>query len=85
MATRTRNSAQFKANVALEAIQAELTMPEQARKYGIHPATIDGWTEVAIESMVSALSRKAEVAPAIPQKDREKLHVPVPGYICWLG
>jgi len=34
---RRRFSADFKAKVALEAIEGELTMSELAKKHGVHP------------------------------------------------
>ncbi|MBI6630489.1 transposase [Pontibaca salina] len=48
MATRNRNSAEFKANVALEAIGAGLMMAELAKKHAIHPMVIDGWKKAAM-------------------------------------
>ena len=38
-----KNSAQFKAKVALEAIRGEKTVSELASQYEIHPPMIHGW------------------------------------------
>lgn len=45
MTKRKRYSAEFKAKVALEAIREELTTAELAKKYGVHPTMISGWSE----------------------------------------
>ncbi len=37
MAKRRNHSADFKAKVALEALREELTLPELAKKYDVHP------------------------------------------------
>ncbi len=41
--TRNRHTAAFKAKVALEAIAGHATVPELARRYGLHPTQIFKW------------------------------------------
>lgn len=53
MTQRKRYSAEFKANVALEAIRAEMSLAELAKKYSIHPTMISGWKKTAIENMAA--------------------------------
>tara|TARA_R110002049_G_scaffold177184_1_gene344279 strand:- start:10067 stop:10375 length:309 start_codon:yes stop_codon:yes gene_type:complete len=77
MTKRKHYSADFKAKVALEAIREELTTAELAKKYGVHPTMINGWKIAAIENMAAAFTRKTEQAPAITQKDVEKLHAKI--------
>ena len=43
MRTRRRFSAEFKAKVALEAIQGHETVAELATKYELHPTQIAAW------------------------------------------
>ena len=37
---RTRHTAEFKAKVALAAIREDATVPELAKRFGIHPTMI---------------------------------------------
>ena len=41
MAKQKRNTAEFKAKVALEAIREELTTAELSKKYEVHPTMIN--------------------------------------------
>ncbi len=78
MTKRKRYSAEFKAKVALEAIREELTTTsELAKKYGVHPTMVSGWKRAAIENMASAFGGAASSAPAISEKDVEKLHAKI--------
>jgi len=50
MAKKRKNySAQFKAKVALEAIQGMKTVPELASQYEVHPTIVNGWKRQLLE------------------------------------
>jgi len=59
---RKRHSADFKAKVALEAIQSELTVAQLVSKHGVHQTMISAWRKPAIEGMVASFAGKAEAA-----------------------
>jgi transposase len=61
MRTRRRFSAEFKAKVALEAIQGHLTVAELATKYEIHPTQIAVWKREAIEKLAQVFEEKGSV------------------------
>jgi hypothetical protein len=51
MRTRRRFSGEFKAKVALEAIQGHQTVAELATKVEVHPTQIAAWKREAIEKL----------------------------------
>ncbi len=58
MRTRRRFSGEFKAKVALEAIQGHQTVAELASRYELHPTQIAGWKREAIEKLANVLDEK---------------------------
>jgi transposase len=58
MRTRRRFSGEFKAKVALEAIQGHLTVAELATKYEVHPTQIGAWKREAVEKLATVFDEK---------------------------
>lgn len=74
---RRRFSADFKARVALEAIEGASTMAELAKKHGVHPNMISGWKRQAIEGMSELFDKRCESAAQSQQSEVEKLHAKI--------
>ena len=58
MRTRRRFSAEFKAKVALEAIQGHQTVAELATKHEVHPTQIAAWKREAVEKLAQVFDEK---------------------------
>ena len=58
MRTRRRFTAEFKAKVALEAIQSHRTVAELATKHELHPTQIAAWKREAIEKLAKVFDDK---------------------------
>ena len=64
--TKSRNKfdAAFKAKIALEALRDVATVPELAKRYGVHPNQIYGWKKLVLDNMASLFARGASAADA---------------------
>lgn len=75
--TRKRYSADFKAKVAPEALNGDLTLAQLAAEHGVHQTMISTWRKQAIDGMASVFSGKAEAAEASRKADVENLHAKI--------
>jgi transposase len=67
--TRTRHSAAFKAKVALAAIREQETVPELARRHGVHANQIYKWKRQFLEGAASVFERDADPAGGTERED----------------
>ena len=77
MRTRRRFTAEFKAKVALEAIQGNRTVAELATKHELHPTQIAAWKREAIEKLAKVFDDKGTEVQANRDAEVTKLHAKI--------
>src|SRR5665811_1205538 len=77
MRTRRRFSAEFKAKVALEAIQGHWTVAELATKHELHPTQIAAWKREAIEKLAKVFDEKGAAREQNRDAELTKLHAKI--------
>ena len=77
MRTRRRFTAEFKAKVALEAIQGNRTVAELATKHELHPTQIAAWKREAIEKLAKVFDDKGAEVHANRDAEVTKLHAKI--------
>lgn len=68
---RRQHSAQFKAQVGLEALKGIKPIHAIAAQHGVHPAQVTTWKKEAAERLPEVFARKAD-PDAVAAKEREK-------------
>jgi len=77
MKTRRRFTAEFKAKVALEAIQGHRTISELAAKHELHPNQITQWKRQAMENLANVFDDKGTEVQANRDAEVTKLHAKI--------
>ena len=71
---RRNHSPEFKARVALEAVQGIKTAAEIANEYEIHPVMVSNWKKELLEGLPKLFDQKTEKTDKSAEKEQEKLH-----------
>jgi len=77
MRTRRRFTAEFKAKVALEAIQGQRTIAELASRYELNPTQITAWKREAVEKFAKVFEDKGAEVQANRDAEVTKLHAKI--------
>jgi transposase-like protein len=71
--TRTRYQAGFKAKVALAAVSEQQTVPELARRFGVHPNQVYKWKKELQENASRVFETAAGPGGQGPEREGELL------------
>ena len=77
MKSRRRFTADFKAKVALEAIQGHRTVAELGKRHELHPNLIAQWKRQAIERLAKVFDDKSLEPTANREAEVTKLHAKI--------
>jgi transposase len=69
--SRKKFDAAFKAKVALEALREDSTVPDLAKRHGVHPNQIYTWKKQVQDNVASLFARGSGVT-ADGEEDRER-------------
>lgn len=70
--SRTRHDAAFKAKVALEAVKEQQTVPELARRYGVHTSQIYKWKAQFLAQAARVFETEGDAASNGGSSEREQ-------------
>ena len=77
MTARRRFTADFKANVALEALRGDRTIQEISARHKVHPNQVSAWKRQAVDGLGSVFSNGADKARMDHDSEVHDLHAKI--------
>jgi transposase len=71
---RRKHTAEFKARVAIEAIQGLKTVSEIAKEYEVHPVMVGTWKKEMLERLPELFQAQNAKKDQTADKEKEELH-----------
>lgn len=74
MSRRSKHSAEFKAQVARDAIEGRFTLSELAAKYEVHQNMISRWKQEALEGLSDIFTKRKSREEKDTEKEKDELY-----------
>lgn len=74
MSRRSKHPAEFKAQVAKEAIEGRYTLSELSAKYEVHQNMISRWKQEALEGLSDIFSKRKSKDDKDSEKEKDELY-----------